>query len=508
MKLMVIDGNSIVNRAFYGIRMLNAPDGTPTNAVYGFIAILQHAMAEESPDALCVTFDLKAPTFRHKQYEGYKAQRKPMPDELAVQMPVLKRVLDAMNIPRYELEGWEADDLIGTISKEAEAKGWQCCIVTGDKDSFQLATDNVYIKHVKTRMGRTETKRYDRAAFREEYGFEPAGMIDLKALMGDSSDNIPGVTGIGEKTAMDLIQRFGSVERIYAALEELDIKDSVRKKLDAGREQAKMSYELATINCGVPIDIDFEETKLCPPDNDALYGVFKELGFTKYIEKFALTPPADAQESAQVFTGTCTMEYVLSLADAEAAAEEMVKSGAAVYVRCEPDISLAVLHMDVSDSDAKAWALDKERFEGDYAAAVRLLFAPDIPKAGHDIKDIQRALLEYGAAPENWVFDSALAAYLLDATAGDYKLRRLCVKYCGFEPYGGAPEQENQQLSLLDAPPDEEKERADRYSVLASEAAAIACLRDVLDKKLTELGMEKLYYEIELPLCPVLAKME
>ena len=209
MKLMILDGNSIVNRAFYGIRMLNAPDGTPTNAVFGFLTILRRLLELEKPEALAVTFDLKAPTFRHKQYADYKAQRKPMPEDLAVQIPLLKEVLDAMGIRRLELEGWEADDLLGTVGKICEREDWRCTIVTGDKDSFQLITDTTHVCHVKSRMGKTETIDYSPEVFREEYGFEPVRMVDLKALMGDASDNIPGVPGVGEKTAKDLLVRFG-----------------------------------------------------------------------------------------------------------------------------------------------------------------------------------------------------------------------------------------------------------------------------------------------------------
>ena len=218
-KLMILDGNSIVNRAFYGVRPLNAPDGTPTNAVYGFLAILQKLLDGEAPDSLCVAFDLPAPTFRHDMFEGYKAQRKPMPDDLAVQMPLLKETLDAMHIRRLEAAGWEADDVLGSVAAKCEKSGWECEIVTGDKDSFQLITDTTSVLHVKTRMGQTETILYDKARFTEEYGFAPPLMVDLKALMGDASDNIPGVPGIGEKTALDLVRRFGTVENIYANLE-------------------------------------------------------------------------------------------------------------------------------------------------------------------------------------------------------------------------------------------------------------------------------------------------
>ena len=242
MKLMILDGNSIVNRAFFGVRQLNAPDGTPTNAVYGFLAILQRLLDEQQPDALCVSFDLKAPTFRHRAYEGYKAQRKGMPEELAVQMPILKEMLDDMGVRRYELEGYEADDILGTAAAVCEKEGWDCVIVTGDKDSLQLVSDTTSVCNVKTRMGQTETILYTPERFREEYGFEPARMVDLKALMGDSSDNIPGVPGVGEKTALELLRRCGSLDAIYEHLDTLEIKDGVRRKLAAGEESARLSY--------------------------------------------------------------------------------------------------------------------------------------------------------------------------------------------------------------------------------------------------------------------------
>lgn len=288
MNLMIIDGNSIVNRAFYGVRALTAPDGTPTNAVYGFLAIFQRLYDEIKPDAVCVSFDLKAPTFRHRAYAGYKAQRKPMPEELAVQIPLLKEVLDAMGIRRYELEGYEADDILGTASLICEKSGWKCTVVTGDKDSLQLISDDTTVCNVKTRMGRTETIMYTPARFEEEYGFTPPLMVDLKALMGDASDNIPGVPGVGEKTAMELVQRFGAIDDIYAHLPELDIKDGVRKKLAAGEESARRSYWLATILREVPMAFDPQENAWNKDYAPALFGLFKRLGFNKFIENGAL----------------------------------------------------------------------------------------------------------------------------------------------------------------------------------------------------------------------------
>ena len=502
MKLMLIDGNSIVNRAFFGIRMLNAPDGTPTNGVYGFLTILQRLLDEEAPDGLAVTFDLHAPTFRHLQYADYKGTRKGMPEELQVQMPILKQVLDAMGVLRLEKEGWEADDLLGTLARRCEAEGDSAVIVTGDKDSFQLVTDKTKVLHVKTRMGQTETVSYTPERFFAEYGFAPIRMIDLKALMGDSSDNIPGVPGVGEKTAMSLIQNYGSIEKIYADVDGLDVRDGVKKKLREGEESARMSFDLATIRCDAPVEFDpaaakwsFDQVK---PE---LYELFLKLGFAKLIEKWKLHPSADtpaAERGEKIYEGTCTLRELTAeadLSDALAALE-----GKTAYVSWQDD--LLVLHLDLSDSDALALVLDRETYAGDYdAAAVKLLDAAE-NKVGHNIKDLQRRLLALGGSAAGWRFDTALAAYLLEATAGSYDLDRLCVQYCGFQPYTGSAAEG--QMSLLEEGPS----RAERYAAAASHAAALACLREVFEKKLTELGMDRLYYEIELPLCPVLAEME
>ena len=254
MKLMVIDGNSIVNRAFYGVSQnLTTREGLPTNAIFGFLNILLKLLDEEQPEALAVAFDMRAPTFRHKAYAGYKAQRKGMPEELAVQMPVLKEVLGAMNIRLYELEGWEADDLLGTMSRVNAAQGGDTVIVTGDKDSLQLIDDHTTVKLVTTRMGQTTTRNVTPDGFREEYGFDPVHLIDLKALMGDSSDNYPGVKGVGEKTAMSLIQKYQSVDAIYEKLPEIEAKPAAIKKLAEGEADARMSYDLAVIRCDAPM---------------------------------------------------------------------------------------------------------------------------------------------------------------------------------------------------------------------------------------------------------------
>lgn len=465
MKLMILDGNSIINRAFYGIRMLNASDGTPTNAVYGFLSTFRRVFDLTQPQAVCVAFDVHAPTFRHEQYALYKAQRKPMPEELVVQMPLLKQTLDYMGVRRLELAGWEADDLLGTIARRCEAAGWTCEIVTGDKDSLQLITDTTHVCHVKTRMGQTETIEYTPERFREEYGFDPIRMIDLKALMGDSSDNIPGVPGIGEKTAKDLLVRFGTVADIYRDLDALDIKPGVRKKLTEGRGSAELSFDLATIRTDAPIDFALESAAWDHDYRPELYDWFRRLNFTSLSEKWGLQPADDASAPSSALPSVDVTDQ-----DALRALEQAVT--AAPYV--------AVLAPDGLDTltlcDGKAcYALSWAQLGDDYNAFLRLLFSDRVRKAGHNIKDLMRALLDEGLPTDGFVFDTALAAYLLDATAGSYDLPRLAQTYLGEE---------------------------------LPDVQTIWALQPVLHEKMEAQAMLPLYTDVELPLCPVLARME
>lgn len=464
MKLVILDGNSIVNRAFYGIRQLSAPDGTPTNGVYGFLAILRKLIDAEKPDSLCVAFDLKAPTFRHKHYDGYKAQRKGMPEELAVQIPILKEVLDEMGIVRLELEGYEADDLLGTVGKRCEASGWDCRIVTGDKDSFQLISETTHVCHVKSRMGQTETKEYTPELFREEYGFEPVRIIDLKALMGDSSDNIPGVPGVGEKTAMDLVQRYGTLQHIYDKLDELDIKEGVRKKLREGRESAELSYELATICTAVPIK--FEPADALWHDNykRGLYGLFKKLGFNKFIEKWGI-------EASQDTSGAAEISH-MHRSDAPTYDElcKAVKAAELIAVTAGENLD----SLEICDGKT-VYTAHWSALGDDYDKLLRLVFSDGVKKVSHNVKELMSRLLDEGLPLDGFVYDTALAAYLLDATESDYDLHRVSMRYCGAELSG---------------------------------AEAIYRLKPVTEEKLKELQMDKLYYEIELPLCRVLAEMQ
>lgn len=465
MKLMILDGNSIINRAFYGIRMLNAPDGTPTNAVYGFLSTFRRVFDLAQPQAVCVAFDVHAPTFRHEQYALYKAQRKPMPEELAVQMPLLKQTLDYMGVRRLELAGWEADDLLGTVARRCEAAGWTCDVVTGDKDSLQLITDSTHVFNVKTRMGQTDTIEYTPERFREEYGFDPIRMIDLKALMGDSSDNIPGVPGIGEKTAKDLLVRFGTVADIYRDLDALDIKPGVRKKLTEGRESAQLSFDLATIRTDAPIDFALESAVWDHDYQPELYDWFRRLNFTSLSEKWGLQP-ADGVSAPSSALPT------VDVADSAAlrALEQAVTAAPYVAVLAPDGLDTLTL-CDGKACYALAWA----QLGDGYNAFLRLLFSARVRKAGHNIKDLMRALLDEGLPTDGFVFDTALAAYLLDATAGSYDLPRLAQTYLG-------------------------EELPDVQSIWA--------LQPVLHEKMDAQAMLSLYTDIELPLCPVLARME
>ena len=498
MKLMVIDGNSIINRAYYGIRPLSTRDGLYTHAIFGFLTTLLRLEGEETPDAVCVTFDVHAPTFRHTADEAYKATRKPMPEELRMQVPVLKEVLDALNIPRYEMEGWEADDLIGTISRKCEAAGWECVVVTGDKDSLQLITDHTKVKLVSTRMGQTTTKDMTPETFREQYGFEPIHMIDLKALMGDSSDNIPGVPGIGEKTAMDLIRKYESIDALYEKMPDIEAKPAALKKLAAGEEAARHSYWLATIVTDAPLVFRPEENLVQKPGPEA-YPLFLRLEFTKLIEKFGLTAAETAARETARAEFTAAVEQVKD----QVRAEELLniwRTADHVSLLALPDLTGITVVCPAGEDTVLTAELFFEKFSGDWNSLLKALFSEEIKKVSHNVKDLMRTLLENGLPADGFVFDTALAAYLLDATAGSYDLGRLFVAYYNEElpkPLYLDPD----AFSLLG-------DTAQAEASFDSYAAAVEALYGTLLPKLKELDMWELYQTAELPLCRVLAEME
>ena len=502
MKLMVIDGNSIVNRAFYGVSQnLSTREGLPTNAIFGFVNILLKLLEEEQPEGLAVAFDLKAPTFRHLAYEGYKAQRKGMPEELAVQMPVLKRLLDAMNIRRYELEGWEADDLLGTMARVNGEEGGQTVVVTGDKDSLQLITDSTTVKLVSTRMGRTTTRNMTPEVFREEYGFDPIHIIDLKALMGDTSDNIPGVKGIGEKTAMALLAQYPSIDDLYANLDTVEVKPAARKKLVEGEGDARMSYDLATIRCEAPMDFHPQDTLRQPFHNDELYQLLLELEFSKLIDKLGVRPTSTPVAQAVEETPEIRVEGVY-LTGEEQLAQVLPKWQAAQYVVVLPLPNLDGVTVSLSEGD-KDWLYDvrSSRYQGDYQAFLAQLFGPGVKKVAHGVKELCEKLLDEGVQGQGFVFDTQLAAYLLDPTAGSYDLSKLSMQYLKKELEESRAWRDEEAFGALS---DQVKAQTEWYE----DNALIGALYEKLAPQLDELGLTQLLQEMEIPLCSVLANME
>ncbi len=460
MKLLILDGNSVINRAFYGVRPLTTRDGLYTHAIYGFLNILEKREREEQPEAVCVAFDLHGPTFRHKQYDGYKATRHAMPEELAQQMPVMKQVLQAMNIPIYECQGWEADDVIGTVGRICSNNGWECVIATGDRDSLQLIDENVHVKLVISKSGQTTATLYDVEKFREEYGFLPKKMVDLKALMGDSSDNIPGVAGVGPKTATELLLKFGSLDGVYENLQDETIRPKLREKLEAGRESAYLSYDLATIRTNAPIDFEPRDAIIQPPNRAELYQQFVKLEFVRLIDRYGLhgaeqessdprvKPQCDCLPQVSQLPGRCD-RYALYIA---------------------PDSSVAV-----------AWQGGVCVITPLEAQDLVPLLSSDAAAVSHDLKSTLHRLDEMGLPHGSFVFDTALAAYDLNPSQSDYPVSKLATNFLGLCVDDG------------DA---------------AACAQALWNLHPVLEDQLEKLQMMPLYYDIELPLCAVLYRME
>ena len=340
MKLLVIDGNSILNRAFYGIPLLSAKDGTFTNAIFGFMNILQKLKTELSPDAVVVAFDRKAPTFRHKMYDGYKAARKGMPPELAQQLPLVKELLSDLGYPLVELDGYEADDILGTLAKASQEQGWQCVLATGDRDSFQLIGEGVTVRLASTQNGQPSAEIIDQERILEKYGVTPNQLIDVKALMGDSSDNIPGVPGIGEKTALSLIAQFGSLEGVYQHLENPAVKASVKRKLEEGKELAQLSYRLARICTDVPIERRLSQYLPSLPKEAEAYQLLTRLEMAKLIQTLGLSsaevPETAAKEEKK--------EYVLTACDPQTFFQQAGLQGCQFYLLWGEQVLLGVLN--------------------------------------------------------------------------------------------------------------------------------------------------------------------
>ena len=457
MKLLILDGNSVINRAFFGVKPLTTREGLYTHAIYGFLNILERMEKEELPEAICVAFDLHGPTFRHLKYDGYKANRHGMPEELAMQMPVMKEVLRAMNIPIYECQGWEADDIIGTIGKICSNNEWECVIVTGDRDSLQLIDQNVHVKLVISKAGQTTATLYTEEVFQEEYGFAPKKLIDLKALMGDSSDNIPGVAGVGPKTAKDLLAKFGSLDGVYENIDDTSIRPKLREKLMTDKQNAYLSYDLATIRPEAPIDFEPRDAIVQPYNRPELYKLFQKLEFVRLIDKYCLREASEEVPKPE--------RKAKSLSRVEAMPENI--STCAVYISEDGSIGLAwetgVCSLTPMEAQMGSLTLEKQE----------LIF--------HDSKTAMHRLDDMGISFGKTHFDTALAAYDLNPSQSDYPVSKLATNF-------------------LSTTVDDED--------AAACAEAIWNLSSVLSDELKNHNMQDLYFKIELPLCQVLYQME
>lgn len=486
-KLVAIDGNSIMNRAFYGImnsKLLMTSDGIYTNAIFGFLSILLKLLNDENPDYVCVAFDLKAPTFRHKKYDGYKATRKGMPDELRIQMPIIKDVLRAMNIKILEIEGYEADDILGTLAKYGEDNGIEVLLLTGDRDALQLVSDNVTVRIPTTRMGKTESTDYTPAVVSEKFGIVPKEFIETKSLMGDSSDNIPGVPGVGEKTAFSLITKYHNIDTIYEALEsgkELEgIKGKLKEKILANKELAYLSKELGTIYREVPIEINEDEISKKDFNDEELYNLFLKLQLKSFIDKLELKE-GKVEESSQEIDSPLTVKSF----------DELVLDGVSEFAYYWNDDGLALYLNDV------AYYVKKPQND-----QLKKVFENNILKIGYEEKGDYLKLKYRDIEAKNMMFDITIAAYLLNPAKSTYKLNDLILEELNILV---DEEEQNTQLSFdafnsVDDGKIQEK--------ICKYAKYIYRCKEKYEEALKQREEYRLFNEIEMPLMRVLAAME
>lgn len=489
MKLLCLDSNSIINRAFYGVKILTTKDGTYTNAVVGFLNILLKLLADVQPDAVVCAFDLKAPTFRHKMFDGYKAQRKGMPEELAQQLPLVKQLLENMGYPIITKEGYEADDILGTLSAMCEQSGDQCFIATGDRDSLQLIGKNTVVLLASSRMGKNETLLCDEDYFFQKYGTTPQRLVDIKALMGDSSDNIPGVAGIGEKTALKLVGQYGDIDHIYADLDALEVSKSIRAKLEQGKESAYLSRTLATIDRHVPLEMSLSDCLSKPRDEQAMFQLLSQLEMNSMIKKLGLhgeyhpTQTSDAPAPELPALRFCS-EPLPTLLDT-------LPQNASISLLPCFDQHQQMTHLALAAGD---WiTLYRIQSKENRIAEPQLLelFNCPNPKLTHDCKSLYHWTLPQGSSITCLRDDVMLSAYLLSANSSDYTLERLCEEYHLHRDITGLPDGlEESEIALL------------------HRCACIEPLHRVLREQIEQNNQLKLLEEIELPLSEVLASME
>ena len=515
-KIVLIDGNSILNRAFYGImgnKMLMTPDGKYTNAVYGFLAILFKILEDIAPEYLMVTFDLKAPTARHKLYDGYKATRKGMPNELAEQMPILKDILKSMNITVIEKEGYEADDVLGTIAKRAENKSFDVTIVSGDRDTFQLASSRVKVRIPHTKMGKTETEIFDREAVLKKYGVTPKQLIEVKGLQGDTSDNIPGVPGIGEKTALELVKKYKTIDGLYEAIEkgEDDLRSKVKERLLENKELAILSRKLGTINLEVPIEEDLEDFKIKEWNKAEVFAKFKELNFNRFIDRFNLkseeVPKQNLAELFEIKTLSTENEIKDLL--------EKIRNQLVFMLETEPAVQENLVIKKKIKSmyiyiDNIVYEI-KFNTNGEFISYFKTVFENEnIQKYSYRLNETYVLLMQNGIYLKGIKFDTEIAAYLLNPSNGKYKLDELANQYLSIDipeylEAVGAKQQKETQMTLFS--PNEVNVDFEKYQN-AIYMYTIAKLVEIMNKKLEEINLLELFENIEIPLIKVLAEMQ
>lgn len=483
-RIIVIDGNSLINRAYYAVKVpMITKDGIYTQGIFGFLNILSKIKKDYDSEYIAVAFDRKAPTFRHEKYDSYKAGRKKMPPELAMQMPLLKDVLNAMNIKQLELDGWEADDIIGTVSARAEEEGLDVLIITGDRDELQLATDRVSV--LITRKGISEFDIYNRESFEEEYGFTPAQFVDCKGLMGDSSDNYPGVPGIGKVTASKLIRMYGSIDSIYDNIDSMP-EGGMKQKLIDGRMSAYMSQELARISTDAPVDICFSEFRWDEPDYDRLIAIYRKLEFNSFLRKLRIPSEhemhKEESKEALIVSGE---DVKKSLDGVSSAAVKVIHDGSHTG---KPDVS-GVGYMVGSDS---YYTSDVESF---------IKASSGVKLTGHGLKDDIYALMNCGASWYDVEFDTEIAEYVLDPSRNSYDFRNLTLDYLN-RTVESDSESVEVQTSLFDDGGRKNAEFTRRW------CSAVKDTESVQKEKIEKSGLSDVLYNIELPLVPILAEME
>ncbi len=494
-KIMIIDGNSIVNRAFYGVPLLTDAQGRYTNGVYGFLNILFKLLDEEQPKYWAVAFDLHAPTFRHKTYAEYKGTRKGMPEELREQMPLLKEVLRVMHIPIFEQEGYEADDILGTLSAMAEREGIRPVIVSGDRDLLQIASETVKVRIPKTKGGRTETEDYYAADVMEKYGVTPLEFIDVKALMGDASDNIPGVPGIGEKTALKIIQQYHDIETAIAHAAEIKPKKA-SENLTEFQEQARLSKYLATIIRDMPLEWDREKLERKDTFNPAAYEMIKQLEFKSMFSRFERTRETRKESTS--------CRHISEKAEAEAffARLERKETGYILLYDEQECQGLAIYQPPIGS----IWMETSDTFPLDELLETARTFFADsaFPKIGHDMKKDINLLRSIGCEPQGLIFDTAIAAYLLNATGNSYEYDDISRAFLN-ESNPSAEEIMGKGRKKIAFKTLEPQLRA---NFAAKQAEVVFRAKSVMEEQMRQNGQDSLFYDIEMPLLFVLADME